>query len=141
VYDWGDQNGSEYNLTDRYKDTDVTLDCFLKALTMVDFNAKKQALTDMLRMPSLKTFENLISGKAYMVKYNRMSDFDWVSSKVGSFYAKFKLDLTIVRGGYNTPDTTYSFNIDDNMVLSLQVTTGAAYTINDQGELIMTTNE
>lgn len=141
VYDWGDQNGSEYNLTDRYKDTDVTLNCFMKADSMTEFNANKQALTDMLRMPAMKTFENLISGKAYLIKYNKMSDYDWISTRPGSLAAKFKLDLTIIRGGTNTPETKASFVIDDNMVLSLQVTTGAAYTINEQGELIMTTNE
>jgi hypothetical protein len=100
-YDWGDQNGKEYFLTDKLQDTDVTLTCFLYAATLSEFSSRKAALMTMLHKPTFKTFENTLTGSIYSVKYNKVNDFDWMKDNDGKQGARFKLELTIIRGAYN----------------------------------------
>lgn len=102
-YDWEDMPGKEYFLTDKLQDTDVTLTCFLYADNLATFNTRKSALLTMLQAPTFKTFESLATGSIYKVKYNKVSDFDWVLNSDGKQGARFKLELTIIRGAYNVP--------------------------------------
>lgn len=141
VYDWEDEHGREYMLSGLLQDSDVTLDCFMKADTLAQFQSYKSAFENMLRIPAYKSFLVIPTGVTHQVKYNRIADFDWKSKEAGKVAATFNLELTIIRGGYNMPAEQMEFVIDDDMILSVVTNAVPGWELNENGDLEMITNE
>jgi hypothetical protein len=95
--DWPDRDGKEYFLTDKIQDVNVTLVCWLKASSLTDFFSKKNALETELKLPVLKDLWVAETNQTYKVKYNKISNYNFITAKVTPF-ARFNIELTIVVG-------------------------------------------
>jgi hypothetical protein len=95
--DYPERNGKEYRLSSKVQDVNVTLVCWLKATSITDFFNKKTALETELNLPVLKDFWVAETNQTYKVKYNKISNYNFIVAKSTPF-ARFNIELTIVVG-------------------------------------------
>lgn len=109
--DYPERDGKIYRLSSKVQDVNVTLVCWLKATSLTDFFNKKNALETELRLPVLKDFWVAETNQTYKVKYNKISNYNFIVAKSTPF-ARFNIELTIVVGQQPVVEYVIDGNFD-----------------------------